>query len=235
MIILADISKYAEKEDLYIAVRDSEQRVVNDDLLKTLPVTPSAYIHHNEWEIRTRNFHRFLKYIQGLKKPLSILDVGCGNGWMSAQLNRVGHSVTAVDLNMTELQQAEKVFGTNERLKWVYADIMEDTIDAVNFDVIVFGASCQYFNNITTLTKRIMPWLCKKGSIHLLDSFFYAATDIQAAHDRTAAYYNSIGHPIMSEYYFHHSISDLKKLGYKKLYPGMLSPKSHPQWWVMQS
>lgn len=233
MTIISDVQRYASKEALYIAVRNAENRVVDDDMLRKLPHTATDYTHHYEWEIRAKSLQHFMRKINNLRKPLKILDVGCGNGWMSAALFNAGHTVTAVDLNLTELQQAEKVFGTHERLQWVYANLLEDEIINAPFDIVVFGASCQYFPDIVTLTEKVKSLLSETGNIHLLDSFFYADNEIFAAHQRTKEYYTRLGFPEMVAYYAHHKINDLKKLGYKKKFPRFFWQKNHPQWWIL--
>lgn len=233
MTIISDVQTYTSKEALYIAVRNAEGRVVDDAMLRNLPHTAPDYIHHHEWEIRAKSFQRFMREINKLQKPLKILDIGCGNGWMSAALFNAGHTVTAVDLNLTELQQAEKVFGTHERLQWVYANILADEIINAPFDIVVFGASCQYFPDITVLTEKVKSFLNENGTVHLLDSFFYAGNEIFAAHKRTREYYTRLGFPEMAAHYAHHKINDIKKLGYKKMFPTFFWQKNHPQWWIL--
>lgn len=233
MTIISDVQTYTLKEALYIAVRNAEDRVVDDAMLCNLPHTAPDYKHHHEWEIRAKSLQRFIRKINKLQKPLKILDVGCGNGWMSATLFNAGHTVTAVDLNLTELQQAENVFGTHERLQWVYANILADEIINAPFDIVVFGASCQYFPDITALTEKVKSFLNENGSIHLLDSFFYSDQEISTACERTLQYYSQLGFPDMASHYFHHKISDLKKLGFKKRFPTFFTGKNNPQWWIL--
>jgi ubiquinone/menaquinone biosynthesis C-methylase UbiE len=233
MIIISDVQTYASKEALYIAVRNAEDRVIDDAMLRSLPYTVPSYIHHHEWEVRTRSLQRFLQEINKFRKPLKILDIGCGNGWLSARLFNEGHIVTAVDLNLTELEQAERVFGTHERLRWVYADILIDEIIKAPQDVIVFSASCQYFPDIKLLIEKVKSLLDKNGSVHLLDSFFYPDHEISTARERTLQYYSQLGFPGMASHYFHHKISDLKKLGFKRRFPTFFTGKNNPQWWVV--
>lgn len=237
MILISPTEKYAEQERLYIAVRDAEQRVVSDELLKQLPFPPESYPHYNEWKIRAESSRRFTNYLDKhyTGQKLNILDVGCGNGWMSHLLYMQGHTVNAVDLNMVELEQAERVFGTDDRLLWVYADILNDRIPGTPFDIIVLGASCQYFLDINVLTNCLTPLLKQNGGIHLLDSFFYTKDNIEAAAQRTRDYYLNIGYPQMAGYYHHHLSSDLKQLGYKKLFPTLFSGKGKPEWWVYKA
>lgn len=235
MTILSPIYKYSSKEKLYIAVRDAEKRVVDNSLLQLLPYPPDSYIHSSEWKIRAASFERFSKYIFKKHKSteLKILDIGCGNGWMSHQLYNKGHYVTGVDVNLIELEQAENVFGTNTKLQWVYCDILVDTISNLTFDVIVLGASCQYFPNITELTMRLSAMLTTGGTIHLLDSFFYTPVEVINARKRTEDYYLKLGYPEMAQYYFHHTKEDVKKCGFKKMYPSFFTAKNHAHWWVM--
>lgn len=235
MIILSSQDAYRAKEELYISVRNAEDRVVEDALLKQLPYTPESYSHHNEWMIRAKSYERFSAYLTKhyQKAGLDILDVGCGNGWMSNRLFSMGHNITATDLNLRELEQAEKVFGTHEKLQWVYCDILKDNIINAPFDIIVFAASCQYFPDISALTEKMKPLLKKNGAIHLLDSFFYTEKNICVAQTRTQQYYSGMNYPEMSNYYFHHLSAHLKKTGYKKLYPGLLSPAKNPEWWIL--
>ncbi|MBX3165169.1 MAG: class I SAM-dependent methyltransferase [Bacteroidetes bacterium] len=230
MIHFAEPEKYLEKERLYFLVRNAEQRIVSDALLKQLPKTPKSYIHHREWKIRAASFRRLIKQLGN--KPLKILDLGCGNGWLAHLLYQSGHSVTGMDLNLLELQQAERVFGSNKNLQWLYADIMDDTTPIEKYDLIILGASCQYFKDLYALTERLKTFVNFGGSIYFLDSFFYDTDELPFAKQRTEDYYKNLGIPDMGKYYFHHGIADLKTLGYKKRYPVFGFIKK-PQWWVL--
>lgn len=230
MILISDSKLYAEKEQLYIAVRSAEHRVIGDEILKVLPYPPQYYVHYGEWHIRARSFERFSRSLK--KKHLNILDLGCGNGWMANKLYQSGHRVTGVDINLVELEQAEKVFGSNDRLQWVYTDILKDGVTNHPFDLIVLGASCQYFHDITMLTDALRNLLAAGGEIHLLDSFFYTNGNIEAARQRTKEYYLNMGYPQMAEYYHHHLAEDLKAAGYRKHYPGIFTLGKYPEWWI---
>ncbi len=228
MRIIAIPQQYIEKEQLYFDVRNKEKRIITDEALRKLPDTDNANPHKKEWDIRAGNFKKFLKYISGKKRQLTILDIGCGNGWMTHKLNQQGHHTIGIDLNMTELLQAEKVFGTSDTLQWIYADIMTDAIPVNNNDVILFGASCQYFSDIEQLIIKASEYLKPSGEIHFIDSIFY--TDTHQAKVRSDAYYLQLGFPEMSKYYHHHTIAKLKNVGFRKKAPGFFD-KSVLQWW----
>lgn len=216
MQLIADKNKYAHKEELYVKVRDAEGRIIADEVVRRLPAVNTDHPYYSEWKIRSENLNDLLDHLSKKGQNLNILDLGCGNGWMSKRLNESGHSVTAADLNLVELEQAERVFDSSVRLQWVYANIMADDIPNAPFDVIVLAASCQYFSDISSLKERLLLLLKENGEIHLFDSIFYTPANQQQARQRSKDYYASLGFPQMAEYYFHHSIDDLHKAGFKK-------------------
>lgn len=236
MKIIANPGLYKEKEDLYINVRTAEARVTSNEILKTLPFLPDGNPHKNEWDIRAQNFLQLVKHIQKKfeNKPIHILDIGCGNGWMSNRLAAEGHFVTGLDLNLTELKQAEDVFGESPNLEWVYADILKDAIDG-KYDIVVFSASCQYFQNLENLIIKLQPLLKQNGEIHFHDSIFYTENEQTDAQKRSTDYYTQLGFPAMASYYFHHSKNALKHLGFKNMHPqSFFSKKRVLEWWVKQ-
>jgi len=229
MQIIADPKKYIEKEQLYFEVRNKEGRIITDDLLRLLPYVPQDNPYKSEWDLRAKNFEKFVAHLQSKNKILSILDIGCGNGWMTSRLSKEGHKLTGLDLNMAELLQAEKVFKENDKLQWMYADVMNDQLHLDKFDIILFSASCQYFADVQQLTNKVSEYLYTGGEIHFTDSIFYK--NPVEAKARSLAYYTKLGYPDMAAYYHHHSVQSLKDAGYKKIAPGFFE-KSVLQWWM---
>lgn len=236
MKIISDINKYKEKEELYIKVRDAEKRVLSDDELKQLPYLKRSGAIGIEWASRAKRFEQFIMHIHKAYKgrSLSILDIGCGNGWMTNKLYEQGHNVAGVDLNMTELTQAERVFGKSDKLDWLYADILNYNMENQQYDLILLSASCQYFSDISVLTQKLKIMLCEKGAIHLFDSMFYRKEEVPIAKERSNEYYKQLGFPQMGKYYFHHDIETLKYCGYKRVFPNVFSlKKGGLQWWKL--
>lgn len=234
MKIITDPSLYREKEDLYIKVRDAEGWIVDDELLKLLPAPPVSDVHAFEWRIRHDRMRRFMRYLSKKfnGKPLRILDIGCGNGWMSHKLFMAGHILTCVDLNMTELQQAERVFGEHSRLQWMYANVLDDEIPNEPFHLILLAASCQYFPDLDMLTRRSKLMLVPGGEVHLLDSMFYSNSEVYAAKARTVDYYQQLGVPEMAKHYFHHTRAQVAAAGYRKHRPMLFAFKKQLEWWI---
>ena len=59
-----------------------------------------------------------------------------------------------------------------------------------------------------------------------MDSPLYEDSELENAVQRSGQYYSSIGFPEMTEHYFHHRVSDLKRFDAKKLY--------HPQSFLLR-
>ena len=223
------------KEKLYLKLRAAEGRVLSDEILKQLPFAPPEYLHHKEWKIRAGNFKKLLKYLSKPgKTDLNILDLGCGNGWMSARLHNAGYKVTGADLNIEELQQAERVFGQSESLQWIYGDVFSDDFFTAPYDRIILGASCQYFPDIEALTQRLLSLLKQGGEIHLYDSMFYPSKQVEEARKRSEDYYTELGFPEMIRFYFHHSEEQLKQNGYKKIKPRFFERQNALSWWMLK-
>jgi 2-polyprenyl-3-methyl-5-hydroxy-6-metoxy-1,4-benzoquinol methylase len=207
IIILTDINN--QFSDEYLALRKKENRVLTDNQVKILPQTKKGNPNFNEWHLRQKTANRFLNYLKN-KQTLSILDIGCGNGWFSHKMSELDHNIVALDVNLEELEQASRVFKT-ENLQFVYADIFELNDKFINkFDVITLNASVQYFQDFEWLMSTLKSFLKMNGEIHILDSPFYKASEIKAAKKRTLTYYSEMGFPEMASHYFHHSKNEIK-------------------------
>lgn len=205
-------------EQEYIAVRSKEARVYTDEVLAELPDISPQHALYQEWQVRKQSAARLVNYFH--RSPCSsILEIGCGNGWLCNLLSRLEQTtVIGTDINLTELQQAARVFKRNN-LFFVY-DVFNDAfMPGRQFDAIVFAASIQYFPSLDDILAIALRKLTARGTVHILDTFFYrSATEQVAAAERTNAYYSELGFPDMSERYFHHSLQDLQPYPYQILY-----------------
>ena len=206
-------------EESYIAVRGKERRMYSDEELLHLPDIAVEHPHYGEWKLRKESAERLKKYLAGKDRPLKILEVGSGNGWLSYFLSSIPNSnVTGVDINLTEIIQAQRVFHQRPNLRFVHGDIKSPEIANAAFDCIVFAACIQYFASPKDIISYALQQLKKEGEIHVLDSNFYKPGDIGPAQKRTAGYYNSLGVPRLTAYYFHHSFEELDPFSYDILY-----------------
>jgi SAM-dependent methyltransferase len=218
----------------YLEARQKEQRVFSDEQVAMLPEIPKRHRLYDEWKLRRKSAVRFLDYISKKNNPQKILDVGCGNGWFSNMLAKAGHEVTAIDINLPELEQAARIFD-RPNLAFAYADIFEtDALGLQSFDVIVLNSSFQYFSDAPKTVSALRKLLAADGEIHIIDSPFYGINEVEQARNRTRSYYNKLGFPDMARFYFHHVLEDLGD--YTLLYrPSNLNfiKKDSPFYWIL--
>ena len=225
-------------EKLYLQVRKAEKRLYSDDEVKILPGIISGHPHSDEWKQRKGSCERLIKYLDKKQKPLRILEIGCGNGWFSAQLAKnASREVVGIDINKEELMQAARVFQKIQNLEFIQGDIRLGHVEHKNFDVIVFASSIQYFPSIVEIVKAAFLHLKNDGEIHILDTAFYTSEEMAAARQRTKDYYTGIGFPEAASYYFHHNIKELGDFKTKILYNpkswiNRFSKNKNPFFWI---
>lgn len=203
--LLSDPAPFAAQEAAYARVRAIEGRLYDDAIVRQLPVAPAGHKHAGEWRMRLDSAARLEKYVSAKAKPLAILDLGCGNGWMTNRLAGVaGVEGLGMDTNLLELEQAARVFGQNEQLAFAYGDVFDGRIPAGVFDLIILASSLQYFAQPSSLFVRLSELLRAGGEIHILDTPFYETAAVAGARERSEAYYQSLGAPEMAKYYHHH-------------------------------
>jgi ubiquinone/menaquinone biosynthesis C-methylase UbiE len=226
-------------ETLYLQLREKEGRVYTDEEVEALPEIAEAHPHYGEWQMRNQSSRKLISYLQKKQQPLKILEVGCGNGWLSGQLATIPESkVIGTDINFTELQQAAKVFSGIPNLHFIYSHIESDVFNERQFDVIVFAASIQYFSSLTEIISKSLKLLKPDGEIHIIDSHFYSLSELSAAKQRSLLYFGAVGFPEMANWYFHHNLDDLEQYNYSMLYdPGSLFNKflrnKNPFPWIL--
>lgn len=204
--------------DLYFRVREKEGRLYPDDIVARLPLMPDGQRFATEWRARAASASRLTLYLSSRPRPLSILDIGCGNGWLSNLLSKAGHSVLGMDQNHHELKQATRVFPPNSHLSFFEADVFSAPFIPGYFDMIILASVLQYFQDASGLVSVLSNYLKPQGEIHILDTPLYLDGELEVAVLRSQEYYASLGFPEMAGHYFHHRASDLQVLYPKILY-----------------
>jgi ubiquinone/menaquinone biosynthesis C-methylase UbiE len=190
-------------ESLYLKLREKEGRVYDTDAIRLLPEVTKTDLHYSEWIIRKRSAEKFARYLELKGKPLHVLEVGCGNGWLTHFLAKrlPGSHFTGMDVNHYELTQAMAAFPA-ENILWLNCDPEEITSGLARYDIIFFAASIQYFEDISKTLIQFAEHLKDNGEIHILDSPWYESSEIDAAKKRSIEYYYKVGFPEMAAFYF---------------------------------
>ncbi len=222
--LLSDPDKYFEKERTYIHIRKKEGRVYSKETVKHLPDFSGNVQLRSEWTVRKESSNKLIRYLTLKKQPLQILEVGCGNGWLSNALSQIsGCEVIGADLNIIELGQAAESFEGNSNLQFIYYDVFDPFPYKSKFDVIVIAAAIQYFPDPQKLIDRLLELLNNNGEIHIIDSPLYnSESEALEAKKRSKDYFLKQGVPEMSQYYFHHTNTFLKNYSFRQIKPSFL-------------
>lgn len=200
-----------DARDLYLEVRAKEGRLYPDDIVKQLPNVPASHPLAAEWRARDASSRRLAVYLAGLGEGITILELGCGNGWLARRMaDGARASVVGLDRDNPELWQARRVFADNPALNWVAADIFSAPFSRGRFDIIVIASAIQYFPDLSELIQALSPLVRPHGEIHILDSRLYSAEELPAARERSRRYYERLGFPEMATHYHHHELEVLE-------------------------
>lgn len=142
-----------------------------DDEVVALPDISPDHPRHNYWNDRKRSAQRLVRYLALKKKAASILEVGCGNGWLSFHLATVpGSRVIGIDPDYLALHQAAGVFLHQPNLKFIYGDFCSGILQGISFDIIVFAASLHHLPSVPRALDAALAHLSNTGEIHILDT-----------------------------------------------------------------
>jgi SAM-dependent methyltransferase len=206
--------KQHDFEDTYIALRRKEGRIFSDSEVAMLPSVHRAHPLKDEWAIRKSSARKLFHYIKSKAEAKLILEVGCGNGWLSNMLSEISSdSVIGIDINGVELQQASRVFHSKHNLAFVAGNIFDISFP-VKFDAIVLASSLQYFKDLNQLITLLLTTLSDRGEIHIIDTPIYDDNKVQWAKDRSAKYF-AVQESNMTQHYFHHSWNEINKFNYQ--------------------
>lgn len=206
-------------QSAYTELRRLEGRVFSNAAVRNLPDVGRTHPHFKEWKIRRNSVEKLFHYLEKKNAQLNILEVGCGNGWLSSFIAGIPQStVTGIDINDNELSQATEVFTHKKNLDFQKARLHDLLFRSEKFDIIIFAASIQYFPSLTKTIAISKMLLEKEGEIHILDTHFYQNAELNAARQRTYNYFDRAGFPSLKQHYFHHCFDDLPQPGAYKMY-----------------
>jgi SAM-dependent methyltransferase len=174
--MLASRQKFAED---YLRIRRAEGRGSDDpEYYFALPFRDLSGTLNGQWAMRGRTYRYFeRKILLPLEngRPLDILDVGAGCGWMSYRLALRGHRAVAVDL-LTDGRDglgAARHYLTRAHFARFNADFDHLPFAAAQFDVVIFNASVHYSSNYFGTLTEAKRCLREGGRIVILDSPVY--------------------------------------------------------------
>ncbi len=203
-------------EKNYLSIRAKEKRIYSDEQVRSLPDIDHHHPHASEWRVRKKSLKRLIQYMNKRPGEKSILEIGCGNGWLSHNLaRRLSAEVVGIDVNEYELSQGSRVFVDQENLNFIYGDILTLPL-SFRFDFIILASSVQYFSDVTHLVETLLEKINPQGEIHVLDSPIYSNATVHDARQRSLEYFQKLQGE-MATHYFHHSWYMFDPFDYKIL------------------
>ena len=136
-----------------------------------------------QWRIRARTFDAFLRrVVASLERErgqaLHVLDLGAGNGWLSARLTERGHRCVAADLRVDDVDGLAAAAPFARRLPRMFGRVVA-SFDALpvrprHFDLVVFDASLHLAEDLPRVLAEAARAAAPGGRVAVLDSPFYA-------------------------------------------------------------
>jgi methylase of polypeptide subunit release factors/uncharacterized protein YbaR (Trm112 family) len=177
--------QHAEIEEFllrYQTVRTAEGWGTDDaSYYRALPEAPAGDPHGAIWRERARAFRAFQDRVLArseseLGRPLQILDLGAGNGWLAHRLAARGHTVAAIDLS----DHPNDGLGTGRYYGESRFTPVQASFDRLPFadgqaDLVIFSASFHYSVDLSQTLGEALRVLRAGGRIAILDSPFYTA------------------------------------------------------------
>ena len=171
----------------YETVREREGRGSHDaEFYLSLPHCDTTGRNAWQWAIRSRSYNHIRgsilpKLTADSKNPLSILDMGAGNGWLSYRLAAMNHRPIAVDLltNQTDgLAAASHYQPVLPRFFPRFQAEMDCLPFADDqFDCCIFNASFHYSENYDRTIAEAIRCLRPGGMIIIADTPWYSSEE----------------------------------------------------------
>ena len=170
-IYIPGLDRAANDQSALSPEKDRYVRGYSDEDVAQLPDVPEGHPQSTLWRQRKASSRRLVEYLALKNKTLSILEVGCGNGWLSYQLSSIpGNRVLGLDRDLHVLRQAARVFRQQPNLKFMCGDFYSDIMTGLTFDTIIFSGSIQYFPSLNEILSASLLRLKENGEIHILDT-----------------------------------------------------------------
>jgi SAM-dependent methyltransferase len=165
----------------YAAHRQAEGRGYAGDDLLALPYIRSGPLAR-QWGVRARSFDAFMDRLirpmaRTLHRPIRVLDLGAGNGWLSYRLALEDHSASALDIRGDGVDGLGAAQPFLERaggyMRTAVGSFDDIPAPDSSFDIAVFNASLHYATDLAAVLKEAARVVRPGGRLAILDSPFY--------------------------------------------------------------
>jgi ubiquinone/menaquinone biosynthesis C-methylase UbiE len=167
----------------YAVIRHAEGRGSKDpEYYRALPFRDLTGRNTAQWEIRARSYRHFEDAIlhdieRKAKRPLSILDLGAGNGWMSNRLRQRGHHPIAIDIFIDALDGLGALRHYQPSPDGLTAEFNILPFRDQSIDLAIFNSSFHYSSDYRRTLTEIRRCLRPGGCFVVIDSPVYGQPD----------------------------------------------------------
>lgn len=197
------VARFAQFVKEYATVRLAEGRGSDDAAYyRALPFADLTGRMIAHWKIRAASYRALIDYaVAPLERragaPLKILDLGAGNGWLSYQLARRGHTVGAVDLSTERADGLGAFVHYDAAFTPIQAEFDHLPLTEQQIDIAIFNASFHYSVNYETTLAEAWRVVRPEGRVVILDSPLYSdpASGRRMVRERQARFQRAYGFP----------------------------------------
>lgn len=135
-----------------------------------------------QWAVRASSYGRFLDAVVAplaravAPRPLSVLDLGAGNGWLCYRLTLRGHRCLALDWRRDAVDGLSAGAAYADHLPTDFSRVAA-SFEAMPlgraFDLVVFNAAVHYASSLSLAVAEAIRVALPQGRIVILDSPFY--------------------------------------------------------------
>jgi len=172
------------------------------DYYRRLPYVPQDDPQRAIWRMRARSYRTLLKHVitpmeRLHQRPLQVLDLGAGNGWLAYRLAQRGHHVAAVDISL----DTRDGLGAHIHYEGAFTPIQAE-FDSLPFagnqaDLAIFNGSLHYSTDCSRTLAEALRVLKDDGWVIVLDTPVYrdAMSGAQMVREREEDFQRRFGFP----------------------------------------
>ncbi|GAB4445829.1 MAG: hypothetical protein Kow00120_15940 [Anaerolineae bacterium] len=178
----------------YEAVRRAEGRGAADPAYyRALPFADTTGRFRDDWRIRAKSYQAFVRRalapLERLhRRPLTVVDLGAGNGWLSYRLAARGLQVVAVDLLTNPFDGLGASIHYDVAFTPVQAEFDCLPLERDQVDLAVFNSSLHYATDAGATLREARRVMRRDGRLVVMDSPIYhdPASGAQMVREREA-------------------------------------------------
>lgn len=187
----------------YETVRQAEGWGSDDTAYyRALPFADLSGRFPDIWHVRAKSFSTMVERIarplaSGKRRPLRILDLGAGNGWLSYRLAQEGHQVAAIDLLTNPYDGLGAHVWYESESPFIPVQATFDRLPFVDdqADLVIFNGAVHYAADYAVTLGEALRVLVPDGRLVIMDSPVYqeASSGAQMVRERQARFRREYG------------------------------------------